>query len=151
MFNCDICEKKFESKKSLSNHRRWHDLPEYKDFQENVKKKISRTLKGKKHTLEHRRKNSEAKKDKNNYWYGKYGEENPSWKGDKAGYKAIHKWVGINKCKPENCEICGNPEYYENLGRFELSNITGKLIRDTNNFQWVHRSCHIKYDHMNKK
>ncbi|KKL23948.1 hypothetical protein LCGC14_2420250, partial [marine sediment metagenome] len=45
---------------------------------------------------------------------------------------------------PKLCEICGKQ------GKLELSNITGKLIRDVNNFQWVHRSCHRKYDFNNK-
>ena len=62
------------------------------------------------------------------------------WKGDKAGYSAIHYWVQRYKPKPEACEICGKD------GRLELSNKTGKLIRDINNFQYVHKSCHIKYD-----
>lgn len=55
-------------------------------------------------------------------------------------YQAIHNWIKKNKPKPENCEICGKP------GKLELSNKTGKLIRDIDNFQWIHCSCHKNYD-----
>lgn len=41
MIICDICNKEFESKRSLANHKRWHDLPKYKDFQEKRRKKVS--------------------------------------------------------------------------------------------------------------
>ena len=34
------------------------------------------------------------------------GENNPSFKGDKAGYGAIHAWVRRRKIKPELCEKC---------------------------------------------
>jgi len=40
MIKCDICHKEFDKKKSFSNHRRWHDLPEYKEFQEKFKNNI---------------------------------------------------------------------------------------------------------------
>lgn len=33
MKKCDICNKEFEKSKQLSNHRRWHNLPEYEQFQ----------------------------------------------------------------------------------------------------------------------
>jgi hypothetical protein len=35
------------------------------------------------------------------------GENNPSYKGDSAGYGAIHAWVRRRKIKPEFCEKCG--------------------------------------------
>jgi len=40
MKKCDICERKFVKPKQLSNHRRWHNLPEYKQFQRNYLKFI---------------------------------------------------------------------------------------------------------------
>jgi len=71
-------------------------------------------------------------------------EKHGMWKGDKAGYAAIHYWVQRYKPKPEVCEICGKE------GRLELSNKTGKLIRDIENFQYIHKSCHQEYDKRNK-
>ena len=67
-------------------------------------------------------------------------EKHGMWKGDKAGYAAIHYWVQRYKPKPEVCDLCGKS------GKLQLSNKTGKLIRDIENFQYVHKSCHIKYD-----
>ena len=62
------------------------------------------------------------------------------------GLPALHEWIRKNKPMSETCEICGKPENYENLGKLELSNITGKFIKDINNFQWAHRSCHKHYN-----
>lgn len=64
-------------------------------------------------------------------------------------YVVIHNWVRRYKPKPKNCDICGLPDNYENLGKLELSNKTGKLIWDLNNFQYVHRICHKQYDKKN--
>ena len=55
-------------------------------------------------------------------------------------YVAIHTWVRLRKKIPKVCEICKKP------GKLELSNKTGKLIRDIDNFQYVHCSCHRHYD-----
>lgn len=66
-------------------------------------------------------------------------------------YSAIHYWNNKHFTKPEFCEICGLSEYYDKKhGKFEWSNKTGKLIRDRSNWQYVHRSCHKKYDYKNK-
>jgi hypothetical protein len=40
MIVCDVCGKEFPSKKSMTNHRRWHNLPQYKDFQHGYLKKF---------------------------------------------------------------------------------------------------------------
>ena len=71
IYNCDICEREFDNKISLSNHRRWHDLPEYKKFQEsNLKKQRKR-----KHTEESKAKMIKNRKGKNS------GEKCWNWKG----------------------------------------------------------------------
>jgi len=59
-------------------------------------------------------------------------------------YQQVHTWVRKYKHKPEVCEICGKD------GRLELSNITGKLVKDVHNFQYIHASCHKNYDIKNK-
>ena len=38
----------------------------------------------------------------------KYGEKHHNWKGDKAGYHAIHKWLNENYPRNGICEDCGN-------------------------------------------
>ena len=80
MIQCDICEKKFNSRKSMTNHRRWHDLPEYKDYQRKFKKSRQLAMKG---------------------------ANNPNWTGDDVSYKGVHIWINRYKPKPEFCEECG--------------------------------------------
>ncbi len=80
-----------------------------------------------------------------------YYKKQQNWNYVENLYGKIHSWVGKRKPKPKNCEICGLPEFYNNkLGKLELSNKTGKLIKDVDNFQYVHASCHRKYDRENK-
>ena len=40
MIKCDFCIKEFKNKKSMTNHRRWHDLPVYKEFQKSYNEKM---------------------------------------------------------------------------------------------------------------
>jgi hypothetical protein len=68
------------------------------------------------------------------------GKNNPNWKGNKVGYKALHKWIRQHKPKPKLCEICGKNEPYD------LANISGEYKRDINDFEWICRGCHIKKD-----
>lgn len=98
MIECDICDKEFPSKKSMTNHRRWHDLPEYKEFQEKVRervKKIGKNNKGNKAWNKGLTKESDErvlKYAKSNI--GKHNHNNsnnPNWKGDEAESPAIHE------------------------------------------------------------
>jgi len=66
------------------------------------------------------------------------------------GLPALHQWIKKHKPKSETCEICGKPENHEKLGKLELSNKTGKFIKNINNFQWAHHLCHKRYDINNK-
>lgn len=117
-----------KKKRSVSMKKYIQEHPEIWEKSEETKNKISKSHKGK-----------------------YVGDKNPNWKGDNAGYHPKHVWLRKNKPKPEVCDICGLPEYYnDNLGKLRLSNKTGKLIRDINNFQWVHESCHKWYDKENK-
>ncbi len=62
------------------------------------------------------------------------------WKGDNVGYNALHNWVRRNKPKPKFCEECHiKPPY-------DVANISGKYLRDVNDFKWVCRGCHMKGD-----
>jgi hypothetical protein len=63
-------------------------------------------------------------------------ENNPSWKGDKAGYVALHKWIRRKM---------GNPTYCSNNikhgGRFEWANISGEYKRDIKDWHQLCHSC----------
>jgi len=79
------------------------------------------------------------------------GEKNHLWKGDNAGYNAIHEWVRKNKPKPKLCPSC------KKIHPKDLANISGKYKRNINDFEWLCRKCHmVKYHsgmnyHKNKK
>ena len=67
-------------------------------------------------------------------------DKNPAWKGDKVGYIALHKWIRKRKIKPEFCEECHKSKSKD------LANISGKYLRDINDFRWLCRKCHIHND-----
>ncbi|KKN01753.1 hypothetical protein LCGC14_1124500 [marine sediment metagenome] len=78
------------------------------------------------------------------------GDKHPNWKGGVAFYNTIHDWIKKYFIKLRLCEICNLPEHYDKKhNMMEWSNKTGKLIRDRNNWQYVHISCHKKYDFKN--
>ena len=67
-------------------------------------------------------------------------ENNPMWKGDNVGYGAIHAWVKKNKPKPEFCEIC------KEKTPIDLANISQEYHRNTEDFEWLCRKCHMNKD-----
>lgn len=75
---------------------------------------------------------------------GRYGEKSRAWKGDKAGYVAIHCWVKIHFAKKDHCEQCGRkpPE----ISRLESANISGKYFRIKSDWLTLCTSCHLKRD-----
>ncbi len=83
---CPICLKEFENAKSLSNHKRWHDLPQFKEFQKSYKEKASQF-------------NLENK--------------NGMWKGGNVGYDALHDYIKRRKPKPQNCQNCGKEGFLD--------------------------------------
>ena len=68
------------------------------------------------------------------------GELSHRWKGDEAGYAAIHIWVKNNKPKPAMCEHC------KKRPPLDLANISGEYKRDVNDFEWLCRRCHMLSD-----
>lgn len=68
------------------------------------------------------------------------GAANDSWKGDAAGYAALHLRVATNRGKPSLCERCGTTE-----GRFEWANLSGNY-QDTNDYARMCVTCHRRFD-----
>ena len=68
------------------------------------------------------------------------GKDHYRWKGDNVGYAGLHAWVRRNKPKPEFCEECGK------VPPRDLANISGKYLRDVNDYEWLCRRCHQKSD-----
>ncbi|KKN11421.1 hypothetical protein LCGC14_1026760 [marine sediment metagenome] len=73
------------------------------------------------------------------------GKDHPNWKGDKASYSAIHRWVARNNTKPECCSKC------RKKGRLELANISGKYKREIDDYEWLCIKCHRNMDGWFKK
>jgi hypothetical protein len=69
------------------------------------------------------------------------GEKNKNWKGLDVGYGYLHEWIRKNKQKKRRCEICNKQS--KNL---DAANISGKYARDTNDYMWLCRKCHNRYD-----
>lgn len=69
-------------------------------------------------------------------------ENHPHWKGDKASYSSIHKWVTRQLKKPSKCVDCGTDSK-----KIEWSNINHKYSRNLLDYVGRCRSCHRKYDH----
>lgn len=72
-------------------------------------------------------------------------EKNVMWKGDEAGYSAIHKWVIVRLGKPLRCDICG----INNKKSYDWASLSHKYLRDLSDWIRVCRRCHRKYDMQN--
>jgi len=73
------------------------------------------------------------------------GENNGMWKGDNVGYNGLHTWVRKRKKKPLLCEKCKTRK------AVDLSNISGKYLRDINDFEYLCRKCHMDLDGRNER
>jgi hypothetical protein len=65
----------------------------------------------------------------------KYNEDNPSWKGDLAGYHARHDYIRRRKPQPDICEGCGEK------AKLTLANVSGRYLRDVNDWRWACLKC----------
>lgn len=127
------------------------------------KAKISKGNLGKVRSKEDRQKLSLSRMgDKNpKYWLGKKrseetklkisnsvsklrGEQASAWKGDKAGYSALHYWIAKELGKPKLCSNCG---FSSNNGRqFHRANISYEYRRKTDDWARLCVKCHMAYD-----
>ena len=89
---------------------------------------------GRKLTEEIRAKQSVSLRGKNK------GEKNGQWKGNDAGYKALHMWVNSEKGKPTApCNKCGCIDSW----RYVWANISGEYKRDINDYQSLCHKCNL--------
>ena len=68
------------------------------------------------------------------------------WKGDDAGYHALHKWIIAQKGKPNMCELCGTKD----STRYEWANKSREYKRDFSDWMRLCISCHRKMDRHEK-
>lgn len=76
--------------------------------------------------------------------YGKRGKFARRWKGDLAGYVAIHIWLKKNYEKPKKCENINCSRKYK---RIEWASISGQNSRDIKDYLGLCTSCHRRYDY----
>lgn len=79
---------------------------------------------------------------KSNQW----GENNDSWKGNKAGYAALHYRLYNKLGCPRHCGVCGTDDKDK---KYEWANLTGKYD-DVGDYKRMCQSCHAKHDGMEK-
>jgi len=75
---------------------------------------------------------------------GKFGEYSRRWKGENAGYVAIHIWVRKHLPMPFHCEICRKKR--SQVSRLEWANKTGKYLRVRNDWLVLCPPCHRIFD-----
>lgn len=68
------------------------------------------------------------------------GPSSASWKGDEAGYQALHLRVEARRGKPSRCSRCS-----ATTGRFEWANLTGRYS-DIWDYERMCISCHRHFD-----
>lgn len=73
---------------------------------------------------------------------GRNGISANAWKGDKAGYHAVHLWLSKHFSKPDACEQCGKKDF----SRLEWANISGEYKRDISDYKALCPSCHRLMD-----
>lgn len=75
------------------------------------------------------------------------GELNQSWKGNKAGYSAKHKWVKSQLGSSDTCDHCGQKGFKPR--QIHWSNKDHKYNRILSDWQRLCAQCHITYDKEN--
>lgn len=74
------------------------------------------------------------------------GDRNSTWKGDRAGYQALHLRVIVQRGQPQCCEDCGTTDPAKH---YDWANLTGNYA-DVSDYKRLCRSCHWKLDGIEK-
>lgn len=97
--------------------------------------KVGGFIKGSKHSDESKKKISASLRDMT-------AEQARRWKGQQAGYHAIHIWLSKHYTKGDHCEECLTAEF----SRLEWANISGEYHREREDYKVLCPSCHRKFD-----
>ncbi|KKM15633.1 hypothetical protein LCGC14_1694100 [marine sediment metagenome] len=77
---------------------------------------------------------------------GKFGEESRRWKGNDAGYVAIHLWLVKHFGKADHCDYCNTLW----ASRYEWANKYHSESRNRDDYIQLCPSCHRLFDQQNK-
>jgi len=69
-------------------------------------------------------------------------ENHGRWKGDDAGYRAIHQWIARKLGTPMKCTFCLTVK----AKRFHWANISGEYTREFKDWIRLCPSCHKNFD-----
>ena len=85
------------------------------------------------------------------------GEKSQSWKGDKVGISALHRWIRRHYGNPKKCDHCNKEGEYLSVGKnkrklwsIDFANISGKYKRNIKDFKRLCKRCHNRFD-INRK
>ena len=66
----------------------------------------------------------------------------PNFKGTKAEYARLHRWVGKNFATPAECDHCETQE----AKQYDWASIEDRYTESREDWEYLCRSCHIKSD-----
>jgi hypothetical protein len=69
--------------------------------------------------------------------------ETSRWKGDDANYRSLHEWIRKYYPLTGICECCGSGDR-----KTQLANISGKYLRDLDDYIEMCPGCHKSFDVM---
>lgn len=70
------------------------------------------------------------------------GPNNSQWKGEDAGYRALHYRVEQSRGTPQLCEACGTTDKDK---QYDWASTSGSPT-DPGSYRRLCRSCHMNYD-----
>jgi len=79
------------------------------------------------------------------HWQPK-GSESPQWKGEEAGYCAMHHRVEKLRGSPKSCSLCGTTDP---ALTYDWANISGRF-QDPRDYIRLCRQCHTQFDQEKK-
>jgi hypothetical protein len=65
-----------------------------------------------------------------------------AWKGNEAGYDALHYRLRAERGRPQRCDVCGTEDTSKT---YDWANMTGHYD-DPDDYKRMCRSCHLKHD-----
>lgn len=80
----------------------------------------------------------------------KFDIRSPRYLKEKVGYTMIHRWIRGMRGRPKACEQCGKLNHESGRSRIEWATKSGKYQRDISDWIPLCRSCHMKYDKIDR-
>lgn len=72
----------------------------------------------------------------------RYGPEHPQWRGDDAGYSALHKWLWRNYPKTGVCVMCGQTRRTQ----WSFLHNSERYTRNIADYRELCVPCHTRFD-----